>query len=717
MALYAVIACLLSFFVASSVQFQPNNHKYRNVTDFNAGWLFHYGDASNAQSTTLSDQSWRALSVPHDWAIEGPNPPQSPFDSKAATTGRGAYAPSGIGWYRKHFSVSDSTQNVYIDFDGVMDNASVYVNGKLIGTHPYGYTSFRYDITSAVSFSGDNVLAVKTDTSVQPGERFYTGAGIYRSVRLIATHTVHVDQYGLYVNTRNVTSSGATVRAQATILNSGSSAASVSVSGVLSGPDGAALAPATASAQSVPAGGRATFNLEVPVSSPKLWDLDTPNLYSLAATVILNGTPIDDETTTLGIRSITFSADTGMSLNGKNVKFKGVCVHQDYHGLGMAAPKRAMQRRLAQLKVLGVNSIRTSHEPTSPDFLDLTDRMGFLVLDEFFDVWTKRKYNDAGDYAEFFNQNAQSPTGTPPVPGASGAVPWYQVDVTSTVSRDRNHPSVALYSAGNEIHDSINTRTPLLKRMKEIVNALDPGRLITQALLQPSTAGDITGATRTILDVFGANYRQSEVLQAMKMSPARAGLVTEDTTGTGEWTAVQNNAGLTGLFLWTGVDYLGEADGKWTTIGSTPGLVDSMGDVKSLGYAWQKVWGAPATSPPGTGTTATKIVLTSEQKSVSTDVDDIAYIKATVSDASGKLITGSSAPITFSITGPGVIVAVDSGSQGAESFRGTQRKAYKGIAYALVRATGQGTISIKATASGLTEGSASLSGTTASFVF
>ena len=208
-----------------------------------------------------------------------------------------------------------------------------------------------------------------------------------------------------------------------------------------------------------------------------------------------------------------------MKLNGKSVKFQGVANHQDFHGLGMAAPQRAMQRRLAQLKALGVNAIRTAHDPPSPDFLDLTDRMGFLVLDEFADVWTAHKYSDVGDYAAYFNQTASTPTGLPTVPTVPGVTnagaTWWQVDLTGFLMRDRNHPSVALYSLGNEIHDSINTRTPILTKMVAMSHAIDPTRSDTQALLDPGTAGDVGGATNTLLDVWGDNYNVANCLTAM----------------------------------------------------------------------------------------------------------------------------------------------------------------------------------------------------------
>ena len=697
----------------------PVSGRARTTIAFDQGWLFHYGDASGADAAAFSDGAWRQISVPHDWSIEGPNPPANPFSQSAASTGRGGYLPSGIGWYRKHFTLAQVPQGrrVFVEFDGVMADSDVYVNGTHIGNHPYGYTSFRYDITASVKLgSADNVIAVKTDTSLEPAERFYSGAGIYRDVRLIATDPVHVDQWATYVTTPAPTTAAATVHVQTTVVNSGTVAASTAIQGVLTDPNGTALAPVTTPTQSVPAGGSTAFSFDIPVANPKLWDLTNPNLYQLLTRVQVGGTTVDDDVTTVGIKSLQFSATNGMTLNGRSVKFQGVAIHQDFHGLGMAAPQRAMQRRLAQLKALGVNAIRTAHDPPSPAFLDLTDRMGFLVLDEFFDVWTAHKYSDVGDYATYFNKTASSPTGMPAVPGAASGAHWYEADLTGIVTRDRNHPSVALYSTGNEIHDSLATRTQLLTRMVSLCHTLDPSRSVTQALFRPSDSGDITGATRTLLDVFGANYRPAEVEQAMALAPTRAGLLTEMTTPTSSWTEVKNNPAVTGAFLWTGVDYLGEADGLWPNVQAAWGLMDAMGTVRSVGYSWQTVWGVPKGSAPATGTTASKILLAADHSRVSTDVNDISYVKATVADSSGRVVTSSSAPVTFSISGPGVIVAVDSGSPVQETFRGAVRNAYQGLAFALVRATGSGTITVTATSGGLTVGSTTLTGTTAPFV-
>lgn len=346
--------------------------------------------------------------------------------------------------------------------------------------------------------------------------------------------------------------------------------------------------------------------------------------------------------------------------------------------------------------------------------------MGFLVLDEFADVWTAHKYTDVGDYAAYFNQTASTPTGLPTVPTVPGVTnagaTWWQVDLTGFLMRDRNHPSVALYSLGNEIHDSINTRTPILTKMVAMSHAIDPTRSDTQALLDPGTAGDVGGATNTLLDVWGDNYNVANCLTAMANAPTKSGLLTEMGTETSTWATVTANAGLTGEFIWTGVDYLGEADGEWPTVGSGAGIMDELGGVKSIGYSWQTVWGAPKTTPPATGTAAAKLVVTADHATVLTDLNDIAFVKATVSDSSGKLVTGSAAPITFAITGPGVIVAVDSASMTQATFRGNVRNAYQGIAYALVQATGSGTITVSASATGLTGGSASLQGSAGTFV-
>jgi beta-galactosidase len=702
----------------------PN--RVRTIIPFDTAWLFNFGDATGAQATAFADTAWRTVNVPHDWAIEGSSPPANPFSETAATTGRGAYVSSGISWYRKHFTLPQtlSGDKVYIEFDGVMENATVYINGTALGEHPYGYTSYRYDMTSSVNFgTTDNVVAVETNTTLQPAERFYAGAGIYRHARILVTNPVHVDQYATFVTTPTPTTASATVNVTTSVVNSGTTSQSVIVQGIVSGPTGTALPAVATAAQTVAAGASATFTFTVPVTSPQLWSLATPNMYSLLTNVQVGGTTVDDDVTPFGIREILF--DAGLTINGQATKLQGVANHQDYHALGVAAPQRAIQRRLAQLKALGVNAIRTAHNPPNPDFLDLTDRMGILVLDEFADVWTGHKYSDVGDYAAYFLKAATTPTGLPAVPGVATGATWWEVDFTGWVMRDRNHPSVVAYSMGNEIRDAIATRTPILTEMASILHTLNPPGKITQALFNPATSGDVGGATNTLLDVWGDNYDVASCLKAETSAPTKSSMITEDGSTNGDWASVKANAALTGEFIWTGVDYLGEANTSWPVVGNQDdlapvqeggALMDELGNIYPNGYKWQTTWGVTASAKPAAGTTASQIVLTADHATLTTDVNDISFIRAAISDASGAVVTSSATPVTFAITGPGTIVAVDSASMTQETFRGNVRNAYQGLAYALVQATGAGTITVTASATGVTGATATVTATVGTFV-
>jgi len=410
--------------------------------------------------------------------------------------------------------------------------------------------------------------------------------------------------------------------------------------------------------------------------------------------------------TTFGIRTIKFDPNAGFSLNGTTLKFKGVGMHHEISGLGSAVPMRAWQRRLAQLKAIGVNALRTSHNPYAPEVLDLCDRMGIMVLDEFFDAWTAHKL--AADYGgAAFNQ-------------------WGVTDLTDTIKRDRNHPSVVLYSIGNEIRDATPSLMTTATNLVGVCHNTDSTRPVTQALFRPMDNGYFPGATGaptsgptmlSILDVFGANYRIAEVLTAIALTPKHAGVVTEDgATSTSDWGMVTATANLTGDFFWTSHDYLGEAAGLWPQVGSTTGMMDRMGTMKPIAYSFQTTFGATATPMPATGTTATKIVLTPDHTSLLTDPNDIVYVKATIADANNRVVTSAANPVTFSVTGPGTIVAVDSGSVNAESFRGNQRMAYQGLCFALIQATGPGAITVSASTAGLTSATAMINATAGTFV-
>jgi beta-galactosidase len=665
----------------------------RSVASFDDGWLFFKGEATGADQTAFADTSWRALNVPHDWSIEGP------FDQNAPTLGNGGYLPAGVGWYRKHFTLPTTQQGkrVFVEFDGVMANADIYINGTKLGTRANGYMSFRYEITTQAVFGGSgNVIAVRANNSSQPASRWYAGAGIYRHVRIVATDPVHVAQWATFVTTPAASTSSATVHVQTTVQNQGTSAQSVTVQAAITAPNGSAIAPVASAAQNVAAGASVDFAVDVPVASPMLWSPTSPSIYALTASVRVGSTTVDDDVVPFGIRTIKYDADAGFSLNGTSLKFKGAGMHHDISGLGAAVPMRAWQRRLAQMKQIGINAIRTSHNPYAPEFFDLCDRMGFLVMDEFFDAWTGHKV--AGDFGgATFNSSGTA-------------------DLTDTIKRDRNHPSVVLYSIGNEIRDGLSSQLATAKSLTNICHATDATRPVTQALFRPKDNMYYPGNFVDVLDVFGANYRINEVAEACALSPHHPGVVTEAGTNTSDWSMITGNNQLTGEFIWTAFDYLGEAADMWPTVGSATGIMDRMGTHKSAADSYQRLWGS--TTPPTvtTGTTASKIVLTADHTTMVTDPNDVVYVKAQISDSSNRVVTSSSAAVTFSISGPGTIIAVDSGSTTQESFRGTARNAYQGLAFAIVQATGAGTITVNASASGLTAASATVQASAGAFV-
>jgi len=681
----------------------------RTIIPLDTNWLFHAGDATGADQTAFADGSWRTLNVPHDWSIEGP------YDQNATTTGYGGYLPEGIGWYRKHFSLSASAsgQRLFVDFDGVMANSTVSINGTSLGTRPNGYVSFRYEITSQAKTGGaDNVIAVKVDNSVQPASRWYSGGGINRHVRLLVENPVHIGKWSTVVTTPTTSS----VHVQTWVVNRGTVAKSVSVQGTLYDPSGNPLSPLATAAQNLAAGDSTSFSLDVPVANAKLWSPSAPNMYQAVVAVQSGGTTLDQETTPFGIRTIVFNPETGLLVNGQNIKVKGVCLHDDIGGLGTAAPLRAWQRRLAVLKSIGVNAIRTSHNPKNPEVLDLMDRMGFLVLDEFFDVWTSHKYSMPGDYATYFKT-------------------WYQTDLADAVKRDRNHPSIMAYSIGNEIRDALATRIPYTQDMVNICHANDATRPVTQALFQPSASGDYPGSTGAnpsypngvldILDVFGVNYHNTELLTAITATtPHHSGIATEMGMTPSLWTSFfLANPQIVGEFIWSGSEYLGEANAAWPTVVGTDGtqifgLIDRMDEIKPIGYQFSAVWGGTATTAPKTSNgAAAKVLLTVDHPSIAADLDDVAYVKASIVDASGVRVATATNSVTFSVSGTaGSIVAVDNADTAGASYRGDVRKAYDGECFAVVQMQSPGTITISATASGLTGSSVAVTGTKGPFV-
>ncbi|HEV2765652.1 MAG TPA: glycoside hydrolase family 2 TIM barrel-domain containing protein, partial [Pyrinomonadaceae bacterium] len=368
--------------VVAATEFDPSGA--RVTRSFDADWRFLKGDAQGAERADFDDAAWRRLDVPHDWSIEGP------FDQNNPTGKDGGYLPAGVGWYRKHFSLpaSYSGRRVFVEFDGVMANSDVWVNGRHLGRRPFGYISFRYELTPHLVYGENkrNVLAVRADNSGQPASRWYTGAGVYRHVRLVVTDPVHVEQWGTFVTTPRVSDASATVRVESTVINQSDAPRSVSLHVTLLRPGGLPAGKAETPTQTVAAGQSVVFRQDIAVRNPQRWDIRHPHLYTAAVEVRSANKTLDDESVTFGIREFRFDAPTGFWLNGRNFKLKGVCLHHDASALGAAVPLRAWERRLEILREFGVNAIRTAHNPPAPEFLDLTDRMGFIVMDETFDA-------------------------------------------------------------------------------------------------------------------------------------------------------------------------------------------------------------------------------------------------------------------------------------------------------------------------------------------
>jgi beta-galactosidase len=541
----------------------------RVVQSFDADWLFSRTDAPASESPMFDDVNWRSLDVPHDWAIEG-------GVDKDAPSGRGGgYRPTGVSWYRKRFSLPDSAKGktILIEFDGVMGNSTVWINGQKLGTRPSGYVSFVYDLTGRVKLGDEetNVLAVRTDTTDQPASRWYSGQGIYRHVRLMVTDPVRIAPSGLTVTTPKVAEDSATVHVRAAVYNGSAQARDLTVHVTLLDPSGREVAAADAPAHRFGIGQTGDFDSDFTINQPRLWNIADGQLYRAVATVNTNGTTLDQDTAEFGIRDAHFDAATGFWLNGKNLKIKGVALHQDGGAVGIAVPLSVWQQRLTRLRELGVNAIRTAHNPPGPDFLRLCDQMGFLVMDELFDAWTVGKPNAEKGINVFFTE-------------------WSERDARDTIRRDRNHPSIILWSTGNEIHDTPNAplAKDILARLVGVVHTEDPTRSITQALFRPNTSHDFDNGLADMLDVIGTNYRDQELLAAQKKKPTRKIVGTEQDHNRQTWLYARDNPSYSGQFLWAGVDYLGEAD--WPMITSSSGLLDRTGRFKPRAYERQSWW-------------------------------------------------------------------------------------------------------------------------------
>ena len=592
----------------------------RERKNFDAGWRFILADSAQMATQTYNDTHWRTLDLPHDWAIEGDF-----YASNPSGAGGGAL-PGGIGWYRKHLSLDCEAvpgNRYFIEFDGVYMNSTVYVNGQEVGHRPYGYSSFEYDITKYLK-QGDNVIAVRVDNSDQPNSRWYSGCGIYRHVWLTETNPVHVKHWGVHVETDAKTGQ-------------------VKVEVELAKYPSLNIHRPTIKNTVFDANGK---EVGLKVKNPHLWSVEDPYVYKVRTQVLVSGKVVDEVWTTTGFRDFKFDAETGFWLNGKNFKLNGVCEHHDFGCLGAAVNEDAMHRKLSKLKAMGVNSIRSSHNPPAPELLNMCDTMGIIVMDESFDMWRRKK--TAGDYARFFDE-------------------WHERDLTDLVLRDRNHPSVLMWSIGNEVLEqwsSAEADTLTLEQANLILNAghdastlAKEGELSVQSLLTQHLAEIVKryDTTRPILagcnepdpnnhlfksgviDIIGYNYHHQWVKDVPQKFPGKPFIFSESvsalqtrgyykmpsdeitwapqewwlpytdpsymcssydnfhaswsSTHEETWDVVKHNAFVGGQYIWTGFDYIGEPTPYgFPARSSYFGIIDLAGFPKDTYYMYQSEW-------------------------------------------------------------------------------------------------------------------------------
>ena len=589
----------------------------RAILPFDRAWRFHLGDVAGAQEATFDDSGWRGLDVPHDWSIEGQF-----SDTNPAGAGGGAL-PGGVGWYRKTFAVAerDTSRLVFIEFDGVYRNSEVWINGHYLGKRPYGYSSFTYELTPRLRYgAASNVIAVRVDNSQQPNSRWYSGSGIYRHVRLVTAGRVHVDHWGTAITTPEVTATSARIAIRTTLRNASQADQPITLRTVLYDASGREVAAASTPTR-VPRDSVSAITQDVVIRNPTLWSLERPYLYRAVSRVSCAAKPCDDYSTPFGVRTFVFDPERGFILNGTHVKIRGVCLHHDLGALGAAVNTRALERQLEIMRGMGVNAIRTSHNPPAPELLDLTDRMGFIVLDEAFDMWKKEKTK----YDYHLDWDA-----------------WHVRDLSDMVRRDRNHPSVFLWSIGNEVIEQWTnddtTAAPIARELAGIVRRLDPTRPITSASNNGSPANPVFHAGA--LDLLGHNYHHEAWASFPTQFPGGKFIITEamsalNSRGVYEqpsdsvasyatpyvkdsgpqpnkdhrlssyddrkafWGSLHEESlrlferypFLSGIFIWQGIDYLGEPTPyEWPARSSYFGVVDLAGFPKDPYYLYQSVW-------------------------------------------------------------------------------------------------------------------------------
>jgi len=574
---------------------------FGDAKKMNDNWKFTLENTPDAQNPTYNDSKWQSINVPHDWSVKGQLSP-----TLASCTG---WLPGGIGWYRKTLNIPSTKQGekVYLYFEGVYNRSEVFINGKSLGKRPNGYISFAYDATPFVKFGADNIIAVKVDHSQSADSRWYTGSGIYRDVWLVYANPVHIAQWGVYAYPEIKNGNGI-LNIEVALENGANAKTKLTVINELLDNTGNVVGK---SSQNILVDANAANKVATKISlkNPQLWNLESPNLYQLKTTVLKEGKIIDKTNTATGFRSFAFDANKGFFLNGKSMKMKGVCLHHDAGVLGSAVPRDVLKTRLQTLKEIGVNAIRTSHNPQAPDLYSLCDELGLLVLNEAYDEWEfpKRKWLEGWN------------VGTPGFQGTFDIfADWSEKDLEDMVRRDRNHLSIFGWSIGNEVdypndpyshpvlggsevsgfsqasYGGYKKDAPdamrlggIAKRLVAAVKKYDKSRPTTAGLAGVAMSNETEYPAA--LDITGYNYTESKYDSDHKKYPNRVIFGSENRHELEPWLAVKNNEHIFGQFLWTGIDYLGESN-AWPSRGFYSGLVDLAGIIKPRGYFRQSLW-------------------------------------------------------------------------------------------------------------------------------
>lgn len=554
------------------------NEEARTIEDFNFDWSFTLGDKKAYSAPDYNDTDWRQLHLPHDWSIEGE------FSRKHRTTTAGGALPAGVGWYRKSFVTPNlNGKLMFVEFDGIFQNSTIYVNGVEVGGRPYGYASASYNITEYLKPTGEqNVIAVRVDNSAQPASRWYTGSGIYRNVRLVTCSELHIGYMGTHITTPEIRENEAKIRAVVTLNNLSDEAKTITLENIILNARSKEVQRSTVS-RTIEAGQSANVEMYITIEAPRLWNIGKGYLYTMRSVVMEGEKSIDVYDTKFGIRDFEFKADTGFWLNGENIKLKGACLYHDLGALGSAVHRRALERQLDIMQSAGVNAILTAHNPPSPQLLELCDERGIVVVVEAFDTWQHAKTHF--DYSRYFAK-------------------WWERDITDMVKRDRNHPSIIVWSVGNEVQEQwdISTSNPdrnrsiqLTRNIVEAVKRQDNTRPVTATCNHIRKNNNLLRSE--VLDIIGINYNHEEYDTLHSWYSELPMLATKNINDANSisheasWLAVRDREYIAGSFITSAFDYLGEpTPHSWPSRSSRYGIVDLAGFEKDIYYFYRSEW-------------------------------------------------------------------------------------------------------------------------------